>query len=125
MDSPILEQVLGNVVGSPTNLYTVPIRAAVAHDLVEVSPSAVVRNTVATVNSIIVCAQAASAYTIWLVPEDDTRTADNLIFDAIPIGANDTDVIHLGLVLPAGTEIDVSCTVLNDISFTLNGIETT
>ena len=103
-------KVLGQVTGSAanTNLYTVPSA------------------TQAVVSSLVVCNRSAAAKTYRVMIRPDGATLDNKHYIAydVPISANDSIALTLGIALDASDVIDVYATDSN-LSFTAFGSEIT
>lgn len=105
---PTVYKVLGQVEGSASNvnLYTVPAL------------------TDAVISSIIICNRAATAktYRIMVRPDNETLATKHYIAYDVPIAANDTTALTLGIAINAADKLDVYASDTN-VSFSAFGTE--
>jgi hypothetical protein len=101
-------KVLGQIEGQANsiNLYTVPSA------------------TDAVISTIIVCNRAAAAktYRIMVRPDNESLATKHYLAYDVPIAANDTTALTLGIALNAGDKLDVYSSD-NNVSFSAFGTE--
>jgi len=103
-------KVLGQIEGAlaNTNLYTVP------------------SSTEAVISTIIICNRAAAAKTfrIMVRPDNETLATKHYLAYDIPIAANDTTALTLGITMNAADKLDIYSSDTN-LTFAAFGSEIT
>jgi len=108
-----------------TELYSVPVAAAVTVGGAEVAPKVTSVLVQALVTSIIVCNTDATAGSFDIQLEAAAATSsDTYLFKVNSLSKNNTKVLSLGLTLSPGDKIRGNCTT-GDCDFTVMGIEIT